>query len=272
MKNTSLEKIPLCAFRDNYIWLISNGKHVIIIDPGLAQPVLEYMAQHSLSPIAVLLTHHHADHTGGVTEITAQYSVPVYGPAKEKITGVTALLQEGDEIYFRELALTAQILDVPGHTQGHIAYCIYEQKEQNQAFAALGPAALFCGDTLFSTGCGRLFEGTAEQMLLSLEKLAALPSDTQVYCAHEYTLSNIAFALACEPENTALLAWQKKAQELRQAGRPTLPTTLRHELTVNPFLRCHKPAVRAAAEAYAGHALLNTVDVFTKLRPWKNIF
>lgn len=247
-----------CAFEDNYIWLIpgESSREVAIVDPGDADPVFEALAAAKLQPCAILCTHHHGDHTGGVPDLLTRYSVPVYGPANERVRGMTHALHDGDEVHLASLGLRFTVLEIPGHTAGHIAFH--------------GAGLLFCGDTLFSAGCGRLFEGTAEQMYRSLGRLAALPGDTAVYCGHEYTLANLRFALTVEPDNTAALAYRDEVLRLRECGQPTLPSTLERERAVNPFLRSHLPGVRQAAEQQAGTTLANPVSVFAALRRWKD--
>lgn len=250
--------IPLPAFRDNYIWLLRGGASAAVVDPGDAAPVLDHLALHGLSLVAILVTHHHGDHVGGNRELLQQFDVPVYGPRHEPIPGLTHPVEDGSTVRIPALGLDFRVLDVPGHTRGHVAY--------------YGANRLFCGDTLFSCGCGRLFEGTAEQMHRSLQKLAALPADTQVYCAHEYTLSNIRFAKAVEPENPDLLAREREVLALLGQGQPTLPSSIGLERRTNPFLRVDQPAARGSAEAHAGHPLGTEIEVFAVLREWKNGF
>ena len=248
------------AFEDNYIWLI-RGKspgHVAIVDPGDAGPVLAALEKQRLKPLAILCTHHHGDHVGGVEDILRHYSIPVYGPARERIAGLTHPLKEGDRVTLPELDLEFDALDVPGHTAGHVAY--------------VGGGLLFCGDTLFSAGCGRLLGGTAEQMHASLSRLAALPEVTRVYCAHEYTEANLRFALAVEPDNADSRAYRDQARVLRQQNLSTLPSTIGLERRVNPFLRTALPRVRQAAEKQAGRALASETEVFAVLRRWKDGF
>ncbi|GAB3629834.1 hydroxyacylglutathione hydrolase [Pandoraea terrae] len=262
--NDSVKVVPVTAFQDNYIWVLDDGRHAVVVDPGESGPVLDYLAKKSLALTAILLTHHHGDHIGGVAELLAHAPVPVYGPAGESIVWIDHPLAGGEHARLTTPALDFAVLDVPGHTAGHIAYWL-----------AGGPAdapRLFCGDTLFSCGCGRLFEGTAAQMLASLDRISALPGDTHVHCAHEYTLSNIRFALACEPENSALQSWRDHAQRLRDEGRPTLPTTLAQELATNPFLRSDAPGVIAAALRHAGKPHLSREQVFATVRAWKDGF
>ncbi|MEJ2522964.1 MAG: hydroxyacylglutathione hydrolase [Gammaproteobacteria bacterium] len=255
-----LRVTPVRAFRDNYIWLIHGRRSdcVAVVDPGDASPVEAAVAEAGLTIEAILITHHHPDHAGGIGRLTADRQVPVFGPAQERIAGVTRRVAGGDRVEIPALDLGFEVLDVPGHTAGHIAY--------------YGHGALFCGDTLFSAGCGRLFEGTPEQMLASLERLAALPGDTRVYCAHEYTLANLAFAQAVEPANRALADYAEEARRLRRAYQPTLPSTLALEREVNPFLRWDEPAVRAAAESRSPGASESAVGVFAAIRRWKDQF
>lgn len=250
--------IPIPAFDDNYIWLICNERYAAAVDPGAAEPVLDYLGRHGLRLVAVLNTHHHRDHTGGNEDLLRHTVVPVFGPRLEAIPTVTYPVGEGDIVPLPELGVEFTVLDVPGHTAGHVAY--------------YGSNSLFCGDTLFACGCGGLFEGTPAQMHASLQKLAALPDETQVYCAHEYTLANIDFARAVEPANAALLKRETLDRQTREKGHPTLPSTIALEKATNPFLRSEQPAVIEAASRYAGHALTDSVDVFASIRKWKNSF
>ncbi len=249
---------PIPAFDDNYFWLLTRGTQAAVVDPGDAEPVLDRLRSGRLDLQAILVTHHHHDHVGGVADLVGASKARVYGPRGESIPSREVALGEGDEI--EVLGLTLNILDVPGHTRGHIAY------------HALQLRALFCGDTLFAAGCGRLFEGTAEQMTDSLAKLAKLPADTRVYCAHEYTLSNLRFALAVEPDSAALHERQRACRAQRERNEPTVPSTIGEERVTNPFLRCDVPAVRHAAEARAGHVLPTTAATFAALRGWKDRF
>ncbi len=252
--------LHVCAFQDNYIWLIRGQTpgRVAIVDPGDAEPVLEALETHRLEPSVILCTHHHGDHVGGVEDLLRRYSVPVYGPAHERIPGITYRLKQGDRVRLADLGLEFDVFDVPGHTAGHIAY--------------YGAGMLFCGDTLFSAGCGRLFEGTAEQMHASLSQLAALPEATEVYCAHEYTQSNLRFALAVEPDNPDTLAYLEQVCARRAENLPTLPSTIARERRVNPFLRTEQATVRRAAEKHSGQTLNSGVEVFAALRRWKDGF
>jgi len=253
-----LTLLPLPAFADNYIWLMHDGRHAAVVDPGDAEPVRAHLEAHGLMLRAILVTHHHHDHVGGVAALAAQFHVPVYGPAGEPIPARTHPVGAGETVHVDGLEVDFQVIPVPGHTRGHVAY--YDRKH------------LFCGDTLFACGCGRLFEGTAQQMYDSLSRLAALPADTEVYCAHEYTLANIRFARRVEPDNEALSRREVAARTLREQGLPTLPSTMGLERETNPFLRAHEPTVRASAEAHAGHALPDAVAVFATLRAWKDGF
>ena len=258
----ALRIIPIPAFADNYIWLICNGHEAVVVDPGLALPVLEALATHQLKLISILLTHHHQDHVGGVTELIEATQAYVYGPAGEKLPFCDAALKEGDQVNEALPGLKLSVLDVPGHTAGHIAYYGHFNNTP----------ILFCGDTLFAAGCGRLFEGTAAQMTTSLAKFAALPADTQVFCAHEYTLSNMRWACEVEPSNKALQRWQKTATDQRSQAIPTLPSTIGQELACNPFMRAQHPDVAQAATTWSQRELHTPVEVFAALREWKNNF
>jgi hydroxyacylglutathione hydrolase len=250
--------LPLPAFKDNYIWALRLGRRVVVVDPGDAQPVRDYLSDQDLTLAAILITHHHADHVGGLLELKSDWTVPVYGPRHEPIKGITVPLAEGDRVDIAELGLRFEVLDIPGHTRAHIAY--------------YGQGLLFCGDTLFACGCGRLFEGTAAQMHASLSKLAALPDETRVFCAHEYTLANIKFARAVEPANAAIAARARSDAALREAGQPTLPSTIGLEKATNPFLRVSHPDVVAAARNLPGVKGADPIEVFAAIRQWKNEF
>ncbi len=254
--DVTIEPIP--AFDDNYLWLLVRGSQAAVVDPGDAAPVLQRLQQRNLSLQSILVTHHHGDHVGGVASLSRATGARVHGPGAEAIPARDVALAGGSRIDV--LGVAFDVLDVPGHTLGHIAY------------HAPALRALFCGDTLFAAGCGRLFEGTAAQMTASLAKLASLPADTRVYCAHEYTLSNLRFALAVEPDSEALRRRQQACAALRRRGEPTLPSTIADELATNPFLRCSEPDVRRAAEARAGGPLPTAESVFTVIRQWKNVF
>jgi hydroxyacylglutathione hydrolase len=250
----------IAAFNDNYLWLIHDQQHAIIVDPGDAAAVLATLASKNLKLVAILLTHHHADHAGGVLALLQAGQVPVYGPAGEQIAGVTHPLAENDVITVSPLALELSVIDVPGHTAGHIAY--YERQHQ----------WLFCGDTLFAGGCGRLFEGTPAQMTTSLAKLAALPDATEVYCAHEYTVSNLRFACAAEPGNAAIHQRLTLEQSRREQGKATVPSTIGIEKATNPFLRYREPGIIEPLLASGRLQARNDIAAFAALREWKNSF
>lgn len=255
-----MDLIALPAFDDNYFWLLHDGQQALVVDPGDAAPVRAALHQRGLQLASILVTHHHGDHTGGVAELRDATGAQVFGPARERIPAPFTPLQGGDEAV--ALGIRWRVLDVPGHTAGHIAYFAPEVN---------GAPLLFCGDTLFSGGCGRIFEGTPAQMLASLDLLAELPAATRVCCAHEYTLANLRFARAVEPDNDALADHQRQCQQWRDAGQPTLPSTLGIERAINPFLRSRQPAVTAAVQARAP-AATDEVAVFAALREWKNEF
>jgi hydroxyacylglutathione hydrolase len=254
-----LQIIPIPAFDDNYIWLLRlpGVDRVAVVDPGDEEPVLEYLQQERLRLDWILLTHKHGDHTGGVRELLAAYpGSQVFGPANEKIQLLANPVGDGDDLQLDGLDLRLQVMEVPGHTEGHLAY--------------LGDGFLFCGDTLFTCGCGRVFSGTHEQLYASLQRIAELPPETRIYCAHEYTLDNIGFAKWVEPESPALLQREREAIETRKQGEPTVPSTLQLELDTNPFLRSGQPAVIAAAQRYAGRELNSGAEVFRAIRDWKD--
>ena len=254
--------IPIPAFADNYIWTLRSGGNAVVVDPGDAAPVLAYLDREGLALTAILATHHHNDHVGGVPALVARYRVPVFGPARESIPERTRALAEGDEFDVPGLSLHLRAMDIPGHTAGHIA--LFGDVD--------GVPCVFCGDTLFAAGCGRVFEGTPQQMWASLSALAALPPETRVYCGHEYTLANIRFALAVEPHNADLWDRQAREQAKRDRGEPTLPSTVGLERLTNPFLRAPIPGVRQAAAVHAGAPVTGDVESFAALRAWKNAF
>ena len=254
-----MKLLALPAFADNYIWMLHDDARAVVVDPGDAAPVVHALERLQLQLVGILVTHHHGDHTGGVDALRPGLQGPVYGPAHERIPGPYEALREGDTL--QVLGLNFDVIDVPGHTLGHIAYA-----EQT----ATAPW-LFCGDTLFSAGCGRLFEGSPAQMHQSLSKLAALPDDTQVCCTHEYTLSNLRFAAAVEPDGEEIRQHQQHCESLRAQGLPTLPSNMALERRINPFLRCTEPAVVRAARAQGAESDL-PVDVLAALRAWKNRF
>jgi hydroxyacylglutathione hydrolase len=255
----TIKILPILAFKDNYIWCLINEetKYCILIDPGEAKPVLAQLKQLNLKLDAILITHHHWDHTNGIRSILKLHHVPVFGPKKEKIVGVTNLVDEGDKIELPNWP-TFEVLGIPGHTLGHIAY--------------YGNHLLFCGDTLFTAGCGRLFEGTPEQMLNSLHKLAQLPDETQIYCGHEYTLANLHFAQAVEPHNIYIKERLEKTRELRQKNLASVPSLLSEERLSNPFLRCDNLEIKTRIEKRTGKKLATPVEIFAYLRQWKNNF
>ncbi len=250
---------PIPALDDNYIWLIRAPSHraAAVVDPGDAEPVQAALHAKGLELSAILITHHHADHTGGVRELVAAFpGVSVSGPNDPRVRDLDRVVGEGDRVTIPGVPLAFDVLGVPGHTATHIAY--------------LGHGALFCGDTLFTAGCGRVFDGTFDQLAHSLARIADLPPQTRCYCAHEYTLANLGFAAWVEPDNEARRARQAAAERERAAGRPTVPSTLELELATNPFLRTREPTVVAAAERFAGQPLRSDAEVFAALRRWKD--
>lgn len=253
---------PIPAFTDNYIWALvdSRRKKACVVDPGDAEPVLSYLTANKLSLVQILITHHHPDHTGGVARLTEKFAPLVYGPANPGIRGITHALGEGETVDV--LGHEFSVIEVPGHTLDHIA------------FFSAGPEqpVLFCGDTLFAAGCGRLFEGTPEQMLASLGKLSSLPSDTLVYCTHEYTLANLKFALAAEPGNVELQERSAVETGKRANDEPTLPSSIARELATNPFLRCEQPEIKATVSKQSAQELHDEIATFAALRQWKDNF
>lgn len=252
--------IALPAFADNYIWLLHDGGRALVVDPGDAQPVLQALQRDGLHLAAILVTHHHPDHTGGVQALREATGAAVYGPARERIPAPYTPLKDGDIVTVLDIAW--KVIDVPGHTAGHIAFFAQDIE---------GAPLLFCGDTLFSGGCGRLFEGTPAQMLASLDTLAALPGTTRVCCTHEYTLSNLRFARAVEPANQALIHYETECRALRERQMPTLPSTLSVERQINPFLRTRERTVKQAVQDWQTSAD-DEIAVFAALRQWKNEF
>ena len=256
-----LQVSPVRAFSDNYIWLIrapADPGAAIVVDPGDDRPVEQALQAAGLRLAAILVTHHHGDHVGGVAALAGRHGATVYGPAREQMPCAVRTLDDGGKAALENLGLEFDVMAVPGHTLGHIAYS--------------GHGALFCGDTLFSAGCGRLFEGTPAQMLDSLDRLAALPDSTRIYCAHEYTLSNLRFAAAVEPGNEHVRDALATVQQQRARDEITLPSTLGRERLINPFLRSREPAVRTAAERETGQSLPAPIDVFAAVRRWKDGF
>jgi hydroxyacylglutathione hydrolase len=256
-----LKVIPIPAFKDNYIWLLVNPTNQLcaIVDPGEAAPVLEYITKYEFQPCAILITHHHHDHTGGIGELCQQYpDLEVYGPTLDAVANIDYKLVEGDQVRLPDLHLELTVFDIPGHTKGHIAY--------------YGDKMLFCGDTLFAAGCGRLFEGTAQQMVESLTKLANLPAATQVYCAHEYTAANLRFAAVVEPDNKDIEKRAVEVNQLREKNAVTLPSLLATEKLTNPFLRCHINSVVNSVRDKQNIASTDLVSIFQALRAWKDNF
>jgi len=252
---------PIPAFNDNYIWLLSlpDSKHVAAVDPGDAQPVIEYLKNNGLTLDAILITHHHNDHTGGASELAKLCNAPVYGPANSPFKGITVALNDGDTLDLWGQPL--QIKAIPGHTLDHISY--FSDQAQPQ---------LFCGDTLFLAGCGRLFEGNASQMLSAMQHFSTLPDHTQVFCTHEYSLANLAFAKAVEPNNPAIAQAINWCESQRQQNLPTLPSSIEQEKQINPFMRFDQASVIAAANEFSNQALNDQVEVFAAIREWKNQF
>ena len=249
---------PVPAFADNYIWMLSSSasRSAVVVDPGEAGPVFSALDLHGFELSAILITHHHGDHVGGVRDLLASRRVPVFGPENEQIDGVSQPVGGGSTVVLHDFGIELDVLDVPGHTAGHVAY--------------IGAGFALVGDTLFAGGCGRIFEGTPEQMCSSLRALAQLPPDTGIYCAHEYTAANLRFGLEVEPGNGALEDRLGRAREQRAAGEPTIPSTLSVELATNVFLRCGEGEVVAAAEARVGRALTTHTEVFAVVRRWKD--
>lgn len=245
---------PILAFEDNYIWALRENGQVVVVDPGEAAPVLRFLERSGDTLSAILVTHRHGDHIGGIAELVAQHPVPVHGPAREAAEVVTHPLRDGDRVTV--LGVDFEVMEVPGHTLGHVAY--YRK------------GVLFCGDTLFGAGCGRVFEGTLPQMHASLARLAALPPDTQVFCAHEYTQSCLRFAKIVEPNNTAIDARIAAVAKLRTAIQPSVPSTLAEEFATNPFLRWSAPGIIAAAAARLGHRPANDAETFGAIRVWRD--
>jgi hydroxyacylglutathione hydrolase len=249
--------IPIPAFSDNYIWLLQRGAHAVVVDPGDAAPVIAKLKALSLQLDAILITHHHSDHIDGVNDLLSHYSAKVYAPKRGGYHFPHQKVEENSRVHIDSLALDLSVMELPGHTLDHVAY--------------YGANCLFCGDTLFGGGCGRLFEGTPAQMFNSLQRLANLPETTEVYCAHEYTLHNLKFALELEPDNAILVTRLADAISKRQAGEPTLPSTIKLELATNPFLRCNIPAIQHAA-GFNQAAVENTdpIETFAAIRTKRN--
>ena len=255
-----LNIITIPAFDDNYIWLLhqEGNNNCVVVDPGDDESVMDVLNKLQLNLEAILITHHHPDHIGGVKELVEATGASVYGPANEDISVLDYRLTEADTVELEKSALSFSVFDVPGHTRGHIAY--------------LTDDALFSGDSLFAGGCGRLFEGTAEQMYQSLTKLSRLPADTRIFCAHEYTESNLNFALAVEPDNADLIERMKQVKIKRADGQPTVPSLMRVEQATNPFLRSHQPSLVKVAESRLGQAPSSEIETFASIRSWKDSF
>ncbi|GMR05523.1 MAG: hydroxyacylglutathione hydrolase [Gammaproteobacteria bacterium] len=251
---------PLPALSDNYIWLIINtiNSTAVIIDPGAATVCVNYLKQQNIRPTAILVTHHHWDHVDGIERLVQKYDIPVYGPATEDIPCLTSPLTGNDRFDIPELTLDFQVIDLCGHTAGHIGY--------------LTNNMLFCGDTLFSAGCGRLYDGTAEQLHAAIQRIARLPTDTSIYCGHEYTLDNLRFALAVEPENAAVKSRVEEVKALREKNQPSLPVSLENEMRYNPFLRTDKENVMKTVAQHSGQKIDNSEDCFRYLRLLKDRF
>ena len=255
---SSISVVPIPAFNDNYIWCMQRKDLAVVVDPGDAKPVIKYCDANGLKLSAIIITHHHWDHTGGIADLLDYAGdIPVYGP-NNQIKNIQHRLGDGDTVHIDALDTTFSVMTVPGHTLDHIAY-----------YAEFG---LFCGDTLFSGGCGRLFEGTPAQMHNSPSKLMALPAETPVYCTHEYTMANLQFALAVEPNNQDLIDYRQWAQGQRDNDKPTLPSSLGRERQINPYVRVDQPDVIAAAANRSGHAGSSPEDVLATIRAWKDTF
>jgi len=248
------------AFRDNYIWMLTSddGQFAVVVDPGEAHRVEATLAASGAKLVAILITHHHYDHTGGAAKLAGSTGATVYGPAVEAQSVVSVPLNDGDTVTIPEIGAQYTVFDIPGHTLGHIAYFGHNQ--------------LYCGDTLFGAGCGRVFEGTNTQMLDSLQKLAALPDETEIYCGHEYTLDNLTFARLVEPDNPEIAARAQKAAKQRDNDEITLPSSIFLEKATNPFLRVHTDAVKSAAIQHSGLKPMTSVEIFGIIRAWKNQF
>ncbi|GAA5141627.1 hydroxyacylglutathione hydrolase [Thalassotalea piscium] len=256
---------PIKAFKDNYIWAITTkgNNFLVLVDPGDATVCIDYIEQHNLQLDAILITHHHNDHIGGVDALRdycnqKTWPLTVYGPAIEAKKASDIKLVENDTVVLKHFNLSFTVIDLPGHTLGHIAFICDD--------------ILFCGDTLFSGGCGRVFEGTAKQMYNSLNKLSKLPARTRVYCTHEYTLANLSFALAVEPDNLDLIAYYNQVRVMREQDEITLPSTIGKENLINPFLRCFQQTIMSSATEYGGQAVEAGLETFTVIRKWKDNF
>ena len=252
--------IPLSAFTDNYIWVLVSGNSAIVVDPGDSRPVEKFLTENKLSLSAILITHHHFDHTGGMLDLTVQHNCPVYGPIGDHIEGVTNELSDGQK--FNVMDLNFSVIETPGHTLDHISF--YSDSMEDPI--------LFCGDTLFSGGCGRLFEGTANQMYASLNKIKRFPENTLIYCAHEYTQSNLSFALEVNPSNQNLVEHSKKVNDLRNRNEITIPTSLGLEKIINPFLRLEDNEIKEKAELFNDVKISSSIETLATIRNWKDSF
>lgn len=263
--DTRLTIRPIPAFKDNYIWAIGNARgDTVLVDPGDAAPVEAFLAKTGRTLRAILITHHHADHTGGINQLCKNRDIPVFGPAGGHIKGVTNSVNDGD--VFTLLGAHIKVMAVPGHTLDHLAYLLQEQTMDSDPSAP----ALFCGDTLFAGGCGRLFEGSPEMMYTSLLRIGALPEQTRIYCAHEYTLSNLGFAAKAEPDNEAIELRRVLESHKREQALPTLPSTIFEELRTNPFLRCHSVCLKEQVSIQMAQELHSDLETFVYLRRWKD--
>ncbi len=265
MNDNKINISAIKAFNDNYIWAITSpqNNNLALVDPGDASVCIAYIEKNQLSLTSILVTHHHQDHIGGIKRLldyakNKDWPIKVFGPTHDDIAFVDIKLDEGDQVHLEELAITFNVFSLPGHTKGHIGY--------------VNSHSLFCGDTLFSGGCGRLFEGSPEQMHHSLTKLANLPESTLVYCAHEYTQANLDFAITVEPDNKALIAYKKKVTQLRVQNKSTLPSSIALEKQINPFLRCHQASIIKAISDVATKTPATADSVFAVLRQWKDTF
>ena len=252
---------PIPAFNDNYIWAISvpGNPEIAVVDPGDAEPVNRYLSANKLQLSTILITHHHNDHTGGVEQLSKKHQAAVFGPANSPFKGIQHPLQDGDSVSL--LGQQLAVKSVPGHTLDHISYLLNGTEPQ-----------IFCGDTLFLAGCGRLFEGTPAQMFSAMEYFNHLPDSTEIYCTHEYSLANLEFAAAVEPGNSDISDVSQACQQRRNLDQPTLPTTMAQEKRINPFLRYRSDEVRQSAERFSGNILASECDVFATVREWKNQF
>lgn len=251
---------PIAALTDNYIWAVHHGQQALVVDPGDAAPVQAWLDRQGLTLTAILLTHHHADHTGGVEALQAQWGCTAWGPAYESLPGQVQRVDEGETLTWQGMHMA--VWSVPGHTAGHVAYVVDWPE---------APAVLFCGDTLFSAGCGRLFEGSPAQMLHSLDRLSGLPPDTRVCCTHEYTLSNLRFARHVEPDHRELAQYETQCMATRARHQPTLPSTIGLERRINPFLRSREPSIRQALSREGLDCASDSV-AWASLRAWKDRF